>query len=119
MFWTHEKFQEKRRFRVHDRSTLIDQLNELEFVEGQIFANVWHSDRIARISPQTGEVVGWIDLTGLLSPVYRLEPEAVLNGIALTIQPKSVCSLQGSSGQASSRSGSLQNFPGDSFVLDR
>jgi glutamine cyclotransferase len=56
--------------------------SELEFVEGQIYANVWHSNRIARISPQTGEVVGWIDLTGLLSPVYRLEPEAVLNGIA-------------------------------------
>jgi hypothetical protein len=51
-------------------------------VEGQIFANVWHTNRIARISPQTGEIVGWIDLTGLLSSVYRLEPEAVLNGIA-------------------------------------
>jgi glutamine cyclotransferase len=77
-----EKFQEKRRIKVHDRSILVDQLNELEFVEGQLFANVWHSNRIARISPQTGEVVGWIDLTGLLSPVYRREPEAVLNGIA-------------------------------------
>lgn len=77
-----ETFQEKRRIRVHDGSTPIDQLNELEFVEGQIFANVWHSNRVARISPQTGDVVGWIDLTGLLSPMYRLEPEAVLNGIA-------------------------------------
>jgi len=77
-----ETFQEKRRFRVHDGATPIDQLNELELVEGQIFANVWHSNRIARISPQTGDVVGWIDLTGLLSPIYRLEPEAVLNGIA-------------------------------------
>jgi len=77
-----ETFQEKRRFRVHDGATPVDQLNELEFVGGQIFANVWHSNRIARISPQTGDVVGWIDLTGLLSPIYRLEPEAVLNGIA-------------------------------------
>jgi glutamine cyclotransferase len=77
-----ETFQEKRRIKVHDGSTAVDQLNELEFVEGQIFANVWHSNRIARISPQTGDVVGWIDLTGLLSPMYRLEPEAVLNGIA-------------------------------------
>jgi glutamine cyclotransferase len=77
-----ESFHEKRRLRVHDGATPVDQLNELEFVEGQIFANVWHSNRIARISPQTGDVVGWIDLTGLLSPVYRLEPEAVLNGIA-------------------------------------
>jgi glutamine cyclotransferase len=75
-------FREKRRIKVHDRSTPVDQLNELEFVDGQIFANVWHTNRIARISPQTGAVVGWIDLTGLLSSVYRLEPEAVLNGIA-------------------------------------
>jgi glutaminyl-peptide cyclotransferase len=77
-----ETFQEKRRLRVHDGATPVDQLNELEFVDGQIFANVWHSNRIARISLRTGNVVGWIDLTGLLSPIYRLEPEAVLNGIA-------------------------------------
>jgi glutamine cyclotransferase len=77
-----ETFQLKRRVKVHDGSTPVDQLNELEFVDGQIFANVWHTNRIARISPQTGAVVGWIDLTGLLSSVYRLEPEAVLNGIA-------------------------------------
>jgi glutamine cyclotransferase len=77
-----ETFQQKRRLKVHDGSTPVDQLNELEFVEGQIFANVWHSNRVARISPQTGDVVGWIDLTGLLGPMYRLEPEGVLNGIA-------------------------------------
>ncbi|MGA2345088.1 MAG: glutaminyl-peptide cyclotransferase [Candidatus Sulfotelmatobacter sp.] len=77
-----ETFQEKRRIKVHEGSTAVDQLNELEFVEGQVFANLWHSNRVARISPQTGDVVGWIDLTGLLSPMYRLEPEAVLNGIA-------------------------------------
>jgi glutaminyl-peptide cyclotransferase len=73
---------EKRRFTVHDGDTPINQLNELEFVDGEIFANVWQTDRIARISPRSGAVVGWIDLTGLLSPVYRLEPGAVLNGIA-------------------------------------
>jgi len=77
-----ETFHEKRRLKIHDGSTPIEQLNELEFVEGQIFANVWHSNRIARISPHTGDIVGWIDLSGLLSSVYRLEPEAVLNGIA-------------------------------------
>jgi len=74
-----ETFKEKRHFKVHDGSKPIDQLNELEWVDGQIFANVWHTNRIARISPETGEIVGWIDLTGLL---YHLEPEAVLNGIA-------------------------------------
>jgi glutaminyl-peptide cyclotransferase len=77
-----ESLRVKRRFKVHEGSKPVDQLNELEFVEGQLFANVWHSNRIARISPQTGDIVGWIDLTGLLSPSYRLEPEAVLNGIA-------------------------------------
>jgi len=73
---------EKRRFSVYDGQIPIDQLNELEFVEGEIFANVWQTDRIARISPESGKVVGWIDLRGLLSPIYRLESDAVLNGIA-------------------------------------
>lgn len=75
-------FAEKRRIKVSDRGKPVDQLNELEFVEGEIYANVWHSDRIARILPQTGGVVGWIDLTGLLGSFYQREPEAVLNGIA-------------------------------------
>jgi glutamine cyclotransferase len=75
-------FKEKRRFTVRDGGTPIDQLNELEFVEGELFANIWQTDRIARISPQSGKVVGWIDLTGLLSPVYRRKSDAVLNGIA-------------------------------------
>jgi glutamine cyclotransferase len=75
-------FKEKRRFTVRDGTTPIDQLNELEFVEGELFANVWQTDRIARISPQTGKVLGWIDLTGLLSPIYRRQEGAVLNGIA-------------------------------------
>jgi glutamine cyclotransferase len=74
--------KEKRRFTVRDGATPIDQLNELEFVEGELFANIWQTDRIARISPQSGKVVGWIDLTGLLSPVYRRRTDAVLNGIA-------------------------------------
>ncbi len=79
---------EERRLRVHDGTTLLSQLNELEIVEGEIFANVWQTDQIARISPQTGEVVGWIDLAGLLSPIYHLGPDAVLNGIAYDQQRK-------------------------------
>lgn len=74
--------KEKRRIKVYDGDTAIDELNELEVVEGQIFANVWKSDRIARISPRTGKVLGWIDLKGILSPMYRLDENAVLNGIA-------------------------------------
>jgi glutamine cyclotransferase len=74
--------REKRLLKVRDGSTPVTQLNELEFVEGEIYANIWQTDRIARISPRTGRVLGWIDLTGLLSSVYKLEPGAVLNGIA-------------------------------------
>lgn len=75
-------FKEKRRFTIHDGAAPVDQLNELEFVEGELFANIWQTDRIARINPQTGKAVGWIDLAGLLSPVYRRRSDAVLNGIA-------------------------------------
>jgi glutaminyl-peptide cyclotransferase len=75
-------FRETRRVVVRDRGVPVNQLNELEYVRGEVYANVWHTDRIARISPQSGQVTGWIDLRGLLSPVYRLDPEAVLNGIA-------------------------------------
>lgn len=74
--------RETRRLKVHDGGLPITQLNELEFVEGEIFANVWKTDRIARISPQSGKVAGWINLRGLLSPMYQLESDAVLNGIA-------------------------------------
>ena len=75
-------FAEKKRIKVSDGGKPVEQLNELEFVEGEIYANIWHGDRIARISPRTGQVVGWIDLTGLLGPFYQREAEAVLNGIA-------------------------------------
>ncbi len=81
-------FAEKRRIKVRDQGKPVDQLNELEFVEGEIFANIWHSDRIARISAKTGEVVGWIDLTGLLGPFYQREAEAVLTGIAYDRETK-------------------------------
>ena len=74
--------KEKRRIKVHDGATPVTQLNELEMVEGEIFANIWQTDRIARISPSSGKVLGWIDLTGLLNPMYQRRPEAVLNGIA-------------------------------------
>jgi glutaminyl-peptide cyclotransferase len=76
-----ETFAERRRITVRDGGQAIDQLNELEFVRGELWANVWHTDRIARINPKTGRVTGWIDLSGLMG-MYRLEAEAVLNGIA-------------------------------------
>jgi glutamine cyclotransferase len=67
---------------VTDRGTPVTDLNELEYVNGQVWANVWHTDRIAKIAPDTGRVTGWIDLRGLMSGGFKLDPEAVLNGIA-------------------------------------
>lgn len=81
-------FKEKRRIKVYDGTKPIQELNELEFVHGEIFANIWQTDRIARISPRTGKVLGWIDLSGILSPVYRRSSDAVLNGIAWDPQGK-------------------------------
>jgi glutaminyl-peptide cyclotransferase len=80
-FFDPDTFREVGRVAVTDRGMSVRDLNELEFVRGEVYANVWHTDRIARISPETGRVVGWIDLGGLM-PGYRLDPEAVLNGIA-------------------------------------
>jgi glutaminyl-peptide cyclotransferase len=60
----------------------VKNLNELEWVKGEIYANIWQTDRIARIDPNTGKVVGWIDCTGLLSPADRNSETDVLNGIA-------------------------------------
>ena len=67
---------------VTDNGQPVLNLNELEYVRGEILANVWQTNRIARIAPETGRVTGWIDLTGLLSPQYRQQPVDVLNGIA-------------------------------------
>jgi len=74
-------FKEVGRLNVTDHGRPVAQLNELELVKGEIYANIWQSDRIARISPTTGEVAGWIDLRGLLSPADAAGVD-VLNGIA-------------------------------------
>ena len=75
-------FKEVRRLTVTDHGKPITQLNELEFIHGEIYANVWHTDHIARISPATGHVTGWIDLKGLMPHDQLSSDEAVLNGIA-------------------------------------
>ena len=67
---------------VTDKGTPVSALNELEWVKGEIWANVWQSDQIARIDPATGEVTGWIDLAGILPALDRSGAEDVLNGIA-------------------------------------
>lgn len=67
---------------VTDHGTPVSQLNELEWVKGEIWANVWQSEQIARIDPATGNVLGWIDLAGILPALDRTGKEDVLNGIA-------------------------------------
>ena len=67
---------------VRDENRPVDQLNELEYFNGEIYSNLWHSEAIAIINPQTGKVNGWIDLKGLLKPGEVRNEEAVLNGIA-------------------------------------
>lgn len=75
-------FKETRHIVVKDGTMAVDQLNELEYIKGRIFANVWHMDRIAEISPKDGHVIAWIDLGGLLPESERVNRESVLNGIA-------------------------------------
>lgn len=67
---------------VTENGSAVRNLNELEWVKGELWANVWTSDRIARIDPATGAIIGWIDLSGLLPPSLRHGGEDVLNGIA-------------------------------------
>ena len=75
-------FKETHHLVVTDDGKPIKQLNELEYIKGEIYANIWHSDRIARISPRNGRVIGWIDLSGLLPDSQKVNGESVLNGIA-------------------------------------
>lgn len=77
-----ETLQEVGRVEVRDANGPVVMLNELEYVDGEVFANVWKTDWIVRIDPDTGQVTGWIDLSGLLPPEQRSQPVDVLNGIA-------------------------------------
>ena len=74
-------FQVQRTITVRDRGQTVARLNELEYVNGEIFANIWYTDRVARINPADGSVVGWIELNGLLTPQDSSRAD-VLNGIA-------------------------------------
>jgi len=67
---------------VHDETGPVGMLNELEYIEGEIYANIWKTEKIARINPDTGRVSGWIKLEGLLSADDYEQPVDVLNGIA-------------------------------------
>jgi len=80
--WDPATLLEIRRFTVRDGQTPIQSLNELEYVRGEIYANVWLTDRIARINPMDGRVTSWIDLSGLLAASDLAAGANVLNGIA-------------------------------------
>jgi glutaminyl-peptide cyclotransferase len=81
-FLNPHSFAETGRLAVKDENGQpVANLNELEFIRGEIYANIWQTDYIVRISPRTGKVLGWIDLTGLLDPNQRAGSD-VLNGIA-------------------------------------
>ncbi|HEU0184832.1 MAG TPA: glutaminyl-peptide cyclotransferase [Blastocatellia bacterium] len=77
-----ETFEVQRMITVQDGGRDVTQLNELEYIKGEIYANIWMQDRIARIDPQNGKVKAWIDMSGILPPQARSDPGAVLNGIA-------------------------------------
>jgi glutaminyl-peptide cyclotransferase len=77
-----ETLRETGRVAVSDNGMAVENLNELEYIKGEVYANIWQQDRIAIIAPKTGKVVRWIDMSNLLSDKDRLTPVDVLNGIA-------------------------------------
>jgi glutaminyl-peptide cyclotransferase len=81
-FLNPDTFEVQRVITVQDSGRDITQLNELEYIKGEIYANIWLTDRIARINPQSGKVNSWVNLSGLLSPEDQSRPVDVLNGIA-------------------------------------
>lgn len=80
--WDPVTLQEKRRITVHDDNGPIENVNELEWVSGEIYSNVWQTDQMLRISPADGRVLGRVNLSGLLTPEDRRTHVDVLNGIA-------------------------------------
>ncbi len=80
-------FKVEKKISAHFGKQKINSLNELEYVEGEIWANIWHEDRIVRLSPDDGQVLGWINLAGLY-PRTPQDAERVLNGIAYDSEAK-------------------------------
>jgi glutamine cyclotransferase len=76
-----QTFEKTWQIEVHDNIGPITNLNELEYVHGDIYANIWLQTRIAIINPQTGQVKAWINMTGLQNPAIQ-DPNSLLNGIA-------------------------------------
>ena len=89
-FWDPDTLKPIGHVPVTDRGQPVDNINELEWVKGEVFANVWMTDKIVRIDPKTGHVTGWVDCTGLLTPADRIgegpQQTDVMNGIAYDAQ---------------------------------
>ena len=85
-----ETFEPVRKLSVTMNGRAVYEINELEFIEGEIWANVWHTDMILRIDPATGRVNSFLNLKGIRPPEMRPDPEAVLNGIAYDAEHKRI-----------------------------
>jgi glutamine cyclotransferase len=81
-FYEPESFTVISRIEVYDNEHLVDSLNELEYIKGEIWANIWMTDIIARIDPASGKVIAYIDLKGILNDPNTNTSINVLNGIA-------------------------------------
>ena len=81
-FWDPETLKELGRLTVTDDGKPVANLNELEYVKGEILANIWLTERIARIDPATGKVKGYINLAGIIQPADLNGNEDTMNGIA-------------------------------------
>ncbi|MGA9767505.1 MAG: glutaminyl-peptide cyclotransferase [Blastocatellia bacterium] len=85
-----QTFEPVRKLPVTMNGRAMYEINELEFIEGEIWANVWHTDMILRIDPASGRVNSFLNLKGILPPQTRTDPEAVLNGIAYDAEGKRI-----------------------------
>lgn len=81
-FLNPETFQVQKIVYVYDKGQPLPNINELEYIKGVLYANIWHADKVVQIDPALGEIIGWIDFSGLRSPEAQQNQEAVLNGIA-------------------------------------
>jgi glutamine cyclotransferase len=82
--------RELNRVVVRDGTRPVANVNELEYIDGEVWANVWQTERIVRVDPRTGQVNSWVDLAGLLKPADRTPDIDVLNGIAYDAAKKRI-----------------------------
>ena len=89
-FYDPEMFTIVSRIEVYDNEKMVESLNELEYINGEIWANIWMTDRIARIDPSSGKVLGYVDLKGILPESDKTPETDVLNGIAWDAEGKRI-----------------------------